>query len=80
MNYAATRERLREYRDKIVALRKEMRATQAAVEPEPVRCGPMGSTVFTSTSQTVRRSSSFPATSLACSTNSLPIADGGFRW
>jgi predicted dithiol-disulfide oxidoreductase (DUF899 family) len=37
MNYAVTRERLRDYRDKIAALRKEMRATQAAVEPEPVR-------------------------------------------
>jgi predicted dithiol-disulfide oxidoreductase (DUF899 family) len=37
MNYAATRERLQEYRTKIAELRQEMRATQAAVEPEPVR-------------------------------------------
>ena len=36
MNYAATRERLRGYRDRIAELRKEMRETQAAVEPEAV--------------------------------------------
>ena len=37
MNYAATRERLRGYRSRIAELRKEMRETQAAVEPEAVQ-------------------------------------------
>jgi predicted dithiol-disulfide oxidoreductase (DUF899 family) len=37
MTYAATRERLNDYRAKISALREEMRKEQAAVEPEVVK-------------------------------------------
>ncbi len=54
MNYTATRERLQEYRAKIAALRQEMRATQAAVEPEPVR-----DYVFTTSDGGVRLSQLF---------------------
>jgi predicted dithiol-disulfide oxidoreductase (DUF899 family) len=54
MNYTATRERLQEYRAKIAELRKEMRATQAAVEPEPVR-----DYVFTTSAGEVRLSQLF---------------------
>ncbi len=54
MNYAATRERLREYRAKIAGLRSEMRATQAAVEPETVR-----NYVFTTPAGEVRLSQLF---------------------
>jgi predicted dithiol-disulfide oxidoreductase (DUF899 family) len=54
MNYAATRERLREHRNKIAELRNEMRATQAAVEPERVK-----DYVFSTPSGTVRLSQLF---------------------
>ena len=49
MNYTATRARLQDYRNRIAALRAEMRATQAAVEPEAV-----GDYVFSTLSGTVR--------------------------
>jgi hypothetical protein len=52
MNYRATGERLKDYRAKIAELRHEMRATQAAVEPEPVR-----DYVFTNPHGEVRRRS-----------------------
>ena len=81
MNYAATRERLQEYRAKIAELRQEMRATQGAVEPEPVRdyvfSTPVGDVRLSQLNG--RPSFSFPETLLAYSANSLPIVVGGFR-